>query len=48
MKKNCHFFIEGKYPSCKALKALYNTSDCGECPFFKTKEQFWEGWKHRI
>lgn len=43
-KQNCHFLLNGK--SCKLLKNFYNFPDlnaCGECPFFKTTEEFKKG-----
>ncbi len=52
-KRDCHFCITGtKKIFCSVLKDFYNSEKdcqnlCGDCPFFKTDSEFWEGWKNR-
>ncbi len=48
----CHFYSNnGSRVSCTALRSFYNEDDnknqCGSCPFFKTDEEFMEGWNRR-
>ena len=52
-RRDCHFCTNGtRKVSCSVLKDFYNiendlTDQCGECPFFKTEEQFRAGWSKR-
>lgn len=51
---DCHFCNMGKIKTvCTILKDFYNrensSSDlCGDCPFFKTEDEFWSGWQKRV
>ncbi len=48
--RECHFCVS-KYKNyvCTALEKFYNFEDktnmCGNCPFFKTDEEFLKGWR---
>ena len=50
-RRDCHFCLTGtKKVICTVLKDFYNSEKdslnlCGDCPFYKTDEDFWEGWK---
>lgn len=51
---DCHFCTRrSKGLSCTVLKDFYNAGNdnkdelCGECPFFKTEDDFWKGWNKR-
>lgn len=47
--RECHFCVS-RYKNyvCTALEKFYNFEDkenmCGNCPFFKTDEEFLKGW----
>ncbi len=48
--RECHFCIsKNKNYVCTALEKFYNFEDkenmCGNCPFFKTDEEFMKGWR---
>ncbi len=49
---DCHFCTTRKNTVvCSVLKEFYNADKfeddnlCGDCPFFKTEKEFWDGWK---
>lgn len=51
-KLDCHFCAQRKNTLiCSVLKEFYNADNprngdlCGECPFFKTEEEFWDGFR---
>lgn len=49
-RADCHFFRTDKKQRCQcmALSNFYNAENhddyCGECPFFKTDEEFKTAW----
>ena len=49
---DCNFYKDlSRRPVCTALVDFYNCTDptdqCGDCPFFKTRAEFFKGWKNR-
>ncbi|MBQ3426486.1 MAG: hypothetical protein IJH37_05000 [Clostridia bacterium] len=50
--RSCHFLrTDKRRPQCSALVDFYNAADlhdqCGNCPFFKTDDEFNAGWNNR-
>lgn len=53
-KIECHFFSFRREPTCTVLRDFYNADKpemshrlCENCPFYKTNEEFREGFKRR-
>lgn len=54
-KTDCHFCsVRNAKATCHVLKDFYNADKpdmadnlCGGCPFYKTDEEFWAGFKKR-
>ena len=51
-RTDCHFYLNNGHKTvCTALRDFYNAEDltdmCKDCPFFKTDDEFWEGWNRR-
>ncbi len=56
VRTDCHFCsVKKSRISCMVLKDFYNAENpdkkddlCGNCPFFKTEKEFWDGWRNCI